>query len=268
MKRVPLVTVGCSSPTFYVLAKIHTGCRKGKRDCSYPDSSASTKSTRTHLRLKGVEADSESASSGDDSIADDKETLEPIQDAEETHEADESAPPSATTESGNLPTAASSTNVKSESAESSAAAQRPPRPQAGRTASKHASKPSISQNPRWSALPRDVKAYLKYHRDHMSYHHYAFKYDGGDFLKTTFIEIALNDQSQALLYAIVAFAAYHYALALEDSRISAFLTYYNQSIMMLQQSLKNKRPSVTTLLTILQLATIEVRPPYYSCEPS
>lgn len=92
----------------------------------------------------------------------------------------------------------------------------------------------------------------------MSHHHYAFKYDSGDFLKTTFLEIALNDQSQALLYAIVAFAAYHHTLAREDSKISHFLTYYNRSIMLLQQSLKSKKPGVTTLLTILQLATIEV----------
>jgi hypothetical protein len=106
-------------------------------------------------------------------------------------------------------------------------------------------------------LPKDVKFYLKFHREHMSHHHYAFKYDGGDFLKTTFLEIAMNDGSAALLYSIVAFAAYHYSIAKNDSNIATFLSYYNKSITFLQQSLKRHRHSVSTLLTILQLATIE-----------
>ena len=134
------------------------------------------------------------------------------------------------------------------------------RPLGMRSASKHASKHSIQQSSRWGDLPKDVKAYLKYHRDNLSHHHYAFKYDGGDFLKSTFLEIAMNDDSQALLFAVVAFSAYHYAVARGDGQISAFLLYYNKSITMLHQSLLDKkRHSVTTLLTILQLATIEVR---------
>jgi hypothetical protein len=92
----------------------------------------------------------------------------------------------------------------------------------------------------------------------LTHHHYAFKYDGGDFLKTTFLEIAMNDASSALLYAVVAFSAYHHAVANNDSRISTFLNYYNKSIIFLQQSLKSKKHNVATLLTILQLATIEV----------
>lgn len=94
----------------------------------------------------------------------------------------------------------------------------------------------------------------------MSHHHYAFKYDGGDFLKTTYLEIAMNDGSAALLYAIVAFAAYHHAVARGSSDISGFLSYYNKSIAFLQQSLKKQLHSVATLLTILQLATIEASP--------
>lgn len=108
-------------------------------------------------------------------------------------------------------------------------------------------------------MQKDVKFYLKYHRDSLTHHHYAFKYDGGDFLKTTFLEIALNDSSAALLYAVVAFAAYHHSIARNSKRISEFLFYYNKSIACLQQSLKSRRHNVATLLTILQLATIEVR---------
>lgn len=92
----------------------------------------------------------------------------------------------------------------------------------------------------------------------MSHHHYAFKYDDGDFLRTTFLEVALNDGSAALLYAIVAFAAYHHSVERNDGNIATFLSYYNKSIAFLQQSLKRQRHNVATLLTILQLATIEV----------
>lgn len=68
----------------------------------------------------------------------------------------------------------------------------------------------------------------------------------------------MNDSSAALLYSVVAFAAYHHSIARNDDKISMFLSYYNKAIAFLQQSLKNKRHNVATLLTILQLATIEV----------
>ena len=114
------------------------------------------------------------------------------------------------------------------------------------------------QNSRWAGLPREIKAYLRYHRESLSHHHYGFKYDAGDFLKSTFLEIAMNDDSSALLYGVVAFAAYHHAVHNKEPAISRFLTFYNTSINLLQQSLKKKRHNVATLLTILQLATIEV----------
>jgi hypothetical protein len=62
------------------------------------------------------------------------------------------------------------------------------------------------------------------------------------------------------MYAVVAFAAYHNALSREDGRVKDFLDAYNKSVSLLRQSLaKTDRHSLSTLLTILQLATIEVR---------
>jgi hypothetical protein len=125
----------------------------------------------------------------------------------------------------------------------------------------------ITQNPRWASLPQSVKFYLKYHRNNLSHHHYSWKYDAGDFLKKTFLEIALN--FEPLMYAVVAFAAYHNALSREDGRVKDFLDAYNKSVSLLRQSLaKTDRHSLSTLLTILQLATIEVRIDdtfYYLC---
>lgn len=131
------------------------------------------------------------------------------------------------------------------------------RPQASRSNSKQSVKDDITQNPRWAVLPPSVKFYLKYHRNNLSHHHYSWKYDAGDFLKKTFLEIAIN--FEPLLYAVVAFAAYHYAISREDGRVKDFLDAYNKSVSALRHSLaKTDRHSLSTLLTILQLATIEV----------
>lgn len=111
---------------------------------------------------------------------------------------------------------------------------------------------------KWSSLSRDVKTYLRYFKEHMSYHHYAFKFDRGQFVKTTLLEYALNDDSGALLHAIVAFAAYHHAVSHDSMKLSPFLSYYNKAIVLLHRSFGNKKPDVTTLFTILQLASIEV----------
>ena len=188
-----------------------------------------------------------------------------IPDEDEDMDAEDTTPTSATTDDrkpSRLPSLPNITAVSS-TTESTASHQRPHRPQTARSNSKHSIKFSLQQHARWSALPKDVKKYLSYHKDNLSYHHYAFKYDGSDFLKSTFLEIALNDQSHALVYAIVAFSCYHYVIAEENSTVSleTFLQYYNRSIILLGQSIKKKKPSIPTLLTILQLATIEVWSP-------
>lgn len=223
-----------------------SGCRKGKRECVYPGtppSASSSRAAHSHPKSKASH-DSPSSPSADEDEIDQKPALPVIPDEVE----DDSS------EVQTTPKDSSSRRVDTNSS-----SRGPTRPQAIRQTSRHAPKPSISQSSRWHSLPRDVKAYLKYHRESLSHHHYAFKYDGGDFLKTTFLEIAMNDDTQALLYAVVAFAAYHYAVERGDNKISPFLSYYNKAITMLQQSISRKRHSITTLLTILQLATIEVR---------
>lgn len=256
MRLDPRVTVCNWIAVDKAFTNVGLGCRKGKRECTYPGSASSSKQARSSSRSKGQSADSGSSPSGDESDDEDKETLATIPDQGDESVIDGEEPSSATSTSRNYSTASSVLNQSP--VEASSSLQRPVRPQASRTNSKQSVKASITEHRGWAMLSKDVKTYIRYHRDNMSYHHYAFKYDSGDFLKTTFIEIALNDPSQALLYAIVAFSAYHYTIARGDAKISAFLQYYNRSIVLLQQSLKSKRPNVTTLLTILQLATIEV----------
>ncbi|KAF2163946.1 hypothetical protein M409DRAFT_68192 [Zasmidium cellare ATCC 36951] len=233
-------------------------CRKGKRECTYPGTTASTpKPSRSTSKSKG--SPDGSSLSESDIEPDSALPLSAIPDDEDEDAAGEDDP-QATTPESRKPSESSSSLIDkstSPSTEASATAMRSTRPQPARTSSKQSIKAEYSQSGRWASLPKDVKYYLKYHRENMSHHHYAFKYDGSDFLRTTFVEIALNDSSAALLYAIVAFAAYHHSIARDDDKISSFLTFYNKSIAYLQQSLKNKRHNVATLLTILTLATVE-----------
>ncbi|KAF1819038.1 uncharacterized protein K489DRAFT_345817 [Dissoconium aciculare CBS 342.82] len=110
---------------------------------------------------------------------------------------------------------------------------------------------------RRASLPDDIKFYLDYHKENISYHHYFFKFDDTDFIHGTMVDIALSDTSPALLSSIVAFAAYHHSCAQKNMRQSMFLEYYNRSITALFQLVASKRHDVAALLAILQLATIE-----------
>lgn len=237
------------------------GCRKGKRECAYPGTGSSSRSARAS-GSKARDSGTEDASSPSDVEfdADEKGGLAPIPDDDENLVQDDTEPDLAVSDTRiKLETSNLRKQKGIQRAETPLSATRPQRPSVPRTNSRHTITQSISQSSRWASLPAKVKFYLNYHQANLSHHHYAFKVDGGDFLKTTFLEIALNDGSGALLYAIMAFSAYHFALEQGNAPISEFLEYYNRSIMYLSQSLKSKKPSITTLLTILQLATIEVR---------
>ncbi|SMR52759.1 unnamed protein product [Zymoseptoria tritici ST99CH_1E4] len=232
-------------------------CRKGKRECNYPGTTSSSKASKAGSRSRSSPGGS--SQSGSEEDTDEHEPLSAIPDDEEEEDANVELY-SATSDyrrpfGSPLTKAGSGSPPLDES--SRASTTRSSILQPVRRSSKSTAKSELSSSRRWASLPKDVRFYLKYHRETLTHHHYAFKYDGGDFLRTTFLEIAINDASEALLYAVVAFSAYHHAVAQNDNRISTFLNYYNKAIINLQQHLKGKRHNVATLLTILQLATIE-----------
>jgi len=113
------------------------------------------------------------------------------------------------------------------------------------------------QRPEWAHLPHDVRFYLAYFTENITHYHYGMVTDSDDFFRTTLPAIAVKNE--ALLYALVGFAAYHFTLTNPKGRIQDFLQYYNKSVTLLLSFLKRKeRHNTGTLLTILQLATIEV----------
>jgi hypothetical protein len=101
-----------------------------------------------------------------------------------------------------------------------------------------------------------MKFYLDYARTNLTKHHWEMKLDTSGFFNKTLIEVALR--FDPLLYAVVGFAAYHYTLSKPDGQLKDFLGYYQKSVSLLRKTFKQK-PTLATILTILQLATIEVR---------
>ena len=124
----------------------------------------------------------------------------------------------------------------------------------------HFSRASPNTSPEtvsWSHLPDDLQYYLEYHKDHLTCHHYFFTQRSNRFLHTILFDQALS--YRPLLFAVVGFAAYQMSLRKPDGKIEDFLGYYNTSVTLLRKSLAGGQDhSESMLLTILQLATFEV----------
>ena len=92
----------------------------------------------------------------------------------------------------------------------------------------------------------------------MTVHHYSLKRNTHNFLKGDFYNWAMK--FEPLKYAVAGYAAYFHTLGQPDGRMSNFLQFYNESVSRLRISItKNKKQGLATFLTILQLASIEVR---------
>jgi hypothetical protein len=109
----------------------------------------------------------------------------------------------------------------------------------------------------WSHLPPDLQFYLSYFCENVTYNHYTMKHDSEDFLRMDFLDAALRND--ALLYAVVGFSAFQHTLTKPRGRMQDFLQYYNKAVSLLLRLLtRGERHSIGILLTMLQLATIEV----------
>lgn len=117
----------------------------------------------------------------------------------------------------------------------------------------------LGRKPDWRHLPPDFRTYLDYYAEHITHWKYGVHTDFDDFFHTTFINLAL--QNEPLLYAVIGFAAFKRTLQDPNGQIHDFLQYYTHSVTLLLGILKKReeKHDVATLLTILQLATLEVR---------
>ena len=106
-------------------------------------------------------------------------------------------------------------------------------------------------------MPFDYQYYLNSFCENISHYHYCFTTDADRFFANILLNVAVRHEP--LLNAVVGFAAYHETLQKPDGKVEDFLKYYNKSVVLLLSALKRKEPqTIATLLTVLQLATIEV----------
>ena len=118
------------------------------------------------------------------------------------------------------------------------------------------SHPSLVNTSRISHLPLEAQFYINFHWQKLSHTHYLIKSDCDNFFKTTLIDHAMH--YEPLLYAVMGFAAFHYCVGNKVGVLQSFLPYYNQSVRLLRENL-NQPCTIATLITILQLASFEVR---------
>lgn len=108
-----------------------------------------------------------------------------------------------------------------------------------------------------SSLEKPIAFYIDYHQRFISFHHYGLSHASKSFVQNYLPEEAQNDS--ALYYALVAFAAFQYNMTLPGGQLMTFLGYYSKSMSLLRKALRiQKEPSLTSVLTVLQLTLLEV----------
>jgi hypothetical protein len=109
-----------------------------------------------------------------------------------------------------------------------------------------------------------IPFFLSYHKKNINYGRYFWYLDPHQFIRDELVE--LSKQSQPLQYAIAAFSALIYSIQ-HDVRMKRFtFLFYAQAIHGLQEvinsdSMASEKAVYTTVAIILELASVEVRPP-------
>ena len=257
----------------------HSGCKKGSRECVYPEPRPNTKVTTRLGQVREVVEQNESSSDGYEDEDQDVSSTQP----DRPPVAEQSQKRAA---GGRRRSRARSTKVNRKQslrslknvvpsieniADGKEKSLSPSTDDSGNPstslsvaaelnrADKFSSvSTTTSQEPvPWSHLPSDLQTHLDFHQQ-LTYHYWFFKHDATYFLHTIMVEHALT--YDPLLYAVIGFAAFHKTLRDHEGKIQDFLGYYNKSVTLLRRSLADRQKHTdATLLTILQLATFEVR---------
>ncbi|KXJ92280.1 hypothetical protein Micbo1qcDRAFT_60842 [Microdochium bolleyi] len=243
-------------------------CRKGNRECVYPESAA-TEDTESgaakkngqaagrkrtaQATLAGLDEEPETdrlSTEPEDDICDDHpqinqsmtkrrhKTPRSLQERDRTRSRADSETPSC-----NSSKSWSASDSSTRGAKLTYVAHHPPR--AGKAWD-------------WAHLDKKIRFYLDYYTQHITYMDYGLISDPDDFFGSTLLQMATFEGNEALLYGVVAFSAYHYALRDVKGQFEEFLKFYNDSVTrVLQTFARNEDSTLSTLVTLLQLNTIE-----------
>ncbi|KAK8118838.1 uncharacterized protein PG998_003464 [Apiospora kogelbergensis] len=223
-------------------------CRKGKRECTYPEQT----SGKGQSNSRDGSGQGDSPGTASDEVEDDGERdarLDTIADEEEPSEnglrpqqSFSSLRRRSTASTMNLPRSGTRHSSETPSLEGTKSAS----PSVSTGTSVSFATPSLPPDPsiqagpsEWSHLPPDLQFYLQYFCDNMTHYSYCVVFDTDAFFMKFLPSVAVQSGNEALLYALVGFAAYH-------------RTIQNPSGFQ-----KGGKQNTATLLTILQLATIE-----------
>jgi hypothetical protein len=222
------------------------GCRKGNRECSYPEPSALTKTRRSSPQGKPSQDDSTSPeSTGHNDLDEDT----PLSSTSGPLDSPDLESPSKFFDSKSFQKSVTSTPV-----------------QLSQEAFPRRSETTTTRNRslsvRFTDLAPELQSLLHFAKQFLTSYHYNLPIDGIDgtkFVQTVILENALR--FEPLMYAVACFAAFHRAFRRPDGDVKDFLGWHTKSIKALHDSLKRgQRHTYLTILTILQLATIEVCP--------
>ncbi|KAL2153229.1 hypothetical protein VTH82DRAFT_4384 [Thermothelomyces myriococcoides] len=251
-------------------------CRKGKRECNYPEPPPPKGSGASGSKSAAGASQQPSPSSSPDGEDDDEPEqdtrLDPIMDEDEEEPesaiSQTSAPNfpirrSSTTSSFSRPRVFSGNRQGSETPSYEGKSESPALSSGGVIGAQTPAKspfpdlPTATSpsRPDWTFLPHELQFYLGYFYENITHHHYCAVNDADDFFRSILTSLALRDE--ALLYAVIGFSAYHHSMKNPNGGINEFLQYYSRSVTLLLGRMNNETHTVGTLLTILQLATIE-----------
>ncbi|KAM3531333.1 hypothetical protein NHJ13051_000901 [Beauveria bassiana] len=233
-------------------------CRKGGRDCVYPDPSTSKGSSRQkESTSNSASTQSPTSSNSEDAEQDDAKrsgALHTIPDEDE----DSTSPKHALKSKLVLQISDRNSRGNYSLSPSSATATLVDQLDPGHQQADFHSLLMGDQN--LSNLPNDYKLHLQYLYENVTPHHYSLTNDTDNFfVRGMIIEASKN---RLLLNAVVAFSSYLRSTEQPDEKpdekLGDFLLYYNRSITLLLECLKEEQThNLPTLLSILQLATIE-----------
>ncbi|KAF2763125.1 hypothetical protein EJ05DRAFT_495962 [Pseudovirgaria hyperparasitica] len=242
------------------VTKVIQRCKKGNRECVYPEPTPAGKSGKSS-KVKGFV---ENLSSGEEdvmvesndglpTIPDDGEedvTVKPesavdskFSPESQSQSRENSYPPSLTADEGPSPSTENSGQPPSK------------RPVPSRQQSRQTVKVTGDPEPD-GEITSDMRFYLDYYKNNITCHHYAMKYDAEHFYTKTLLE--MTQKNAALLYAIVGFAAYHHTLGKPNGKLAGFLKYYHESEVLgdwgnLKGHINAARHILTTLYTPVEM---------------
>lgn len=233
-----------------------SGCRKGGRDCVYPDPSISKSSSRQKESTStSASNQSPTSSISEEAEHDDNKRSVPLDTI--LDEDEDSISPTRPLKN-KLVLQISDHHLYENNSLSPSPSTATPRYRffGGNQQSDFHS--VLMGDPNLSNLPSDYQLHLQYLYENVNCHHYSLANDTDNFfVRGMIIEASKN---QLLLNAVVAFAAYLRSIEQPDGKLRDFLLYYNRSITLLLECLTQEQThNLPTLLSILQLATIEVR---------